>query len=175
MTPARSLHVVVMGVAGAGKSSVGGALAGALGAEFIDGDTVHPPANVAKMAAGIPLTDEDRRPWLRSLAAMTADRDVRGLPTVVACSALRRSYRDTLRSVVPDSETFFIHLDAAPEVLLERMRGRQHFMPPALMESQFRTLEPLEPDERGVAIDVAGPLDQVVAEARASIATRYVE
>ncbi len=173
MTASRPLHVVVMGVTAAGKSTVGLALARALGAEFIDGDTVHPPANVAKMAAGIPLTDEDRRPWLRSLAALMADRDARGVATVVACSALRRSYRDILRAAVPDGTTFFVHLDAAPDILADRMRDRSHFMPPSLLESQFDTLERLGPDEAGVTVDVSGPIDAVVAGARASITSRY--
>ncbi|MGP1673989.1 MAG: gluconokinase [Candidatus Limnocylindrales bacterium] len=173
MSATRPKHVVIMGVAGSGKTAVAEALARLLEWSFIEGDAVHPPANIAKMSAGIALTDADRGPWLAALAAMTAEHDARGISTVVACSALRRSYRDILRSGVPDGETFFIHLDAAPDVLAQRMRDRSHFMPPELLESQLRTLEPLETDELGVTIDVTRPLDQVVAEARASIATRY--
>jgi carbohydrate kinase (thermoresistant glucokinase family) len=159
-------HITVMGVSGSGKTTVGRALAEELGFELIEGDDSHPPENVAKMAAGIPLTDEDRHPWLATLAALLADRHGRGEGTVLACSALRRSYRDILRSAVPDHESFFIQLDADEETLRSRMKSRKgHYMPPALLESQLATLEALEPDEPGVVLDATQPPDIVVAEA----------
>ena len=170
---ARPLHVVVMGVTASGKTTVGGGLARRLGGAFIEGDDVHPAENVAKMSAGIALTDADREPWLAALAAMTAEHHARGISTVIACSALRRSYRDVLRGGVPDGETFFVHLHASPAVLLARMGERTHFMPPSLMPSQSDTLEPLGPDEAGITIDASDPLDSVVAAAHAAISARY--
>lgn len=125
------------------------------------------------MSAGIALTDADRGPWLAALAAMTAEQHARGISTVIACSALRRSYRDILRGGVPDGETFFVHLHASPAVLLARMGERTHFMSPSLVASQADTLEPLDPDEAGIAIDASDPLDVVVAGAVAAISARY--
>lgn len=170
---ARPMHVVVMGVAGSGKTAVGEGLAQGLGWAFIEGDALHPAANIAKLSAGIALTDADRGPWLAALAAMTAEHHARGTSTVVACSALRRSYRDILRGAVPDGETFFVHIHASPAVLLARMGERTHFMPSSLMASQSDTLEPLDPDEAGITIDAGDPLDAVVADARAAISTQY--
>lgn len=159
-----------MGVSGSGKTTVGEAVAGELGFELIEGDDYHPPANVAKMADGIPLTDEDRRPWLRTLAELLADRHSQGQGTVLACSALRRSYRDVLRSAVPDDESFFILLDADEETLRSRMKSRKgHYMPPALLDSQLATLEPLEPDERGGTLDATQPPQPVIAAALSAI------
>lgn len=160
-------HVVVMGVSGCGKSAVAGPLATRLGWAFGEGDTHHPPANVTKMTAGQPLTDEDRRPWLEALVAWTRERDAAGVSTVLSCSALRRRYRDVLREA--DPETFFVHLHADLGVLAERMRRRTHFMPVTLLESQFATLDPLGDGELGVQIDVTPPLDEVVAVAEAAI------
>lgn len=156
-------HVVVMGVTGVGKSTVARAIADQLGLEFAEGDDFHPESNVAKMSSGSPLTDDDRRPWLESLAAWTRDRRSLGRGTVVTCSALKRAYRDILRQAAPD--TFFVHLCGAEDLLRERMEGREHFMPVSLLRSQFETLEPLEPDESGVALDVAAPVDEVCREA----------
>ncbi|BAS07151.1 beta-N-acetylglucosaminidase/beta-glucosidase [Arthrobacter sp. Hiyo4] len=155
-----------MGVSGCGKTTIGDLVARELGVQFLDGDSLHPVENVAKMAAGTPLTDEDRWPWLATvgneLAAATG-----GL--VLACSALRRSYRDAIRAKAPD--TVFLHLHGSKEVLRARTEGRSgHFMPPALLESQLATLEPLESDEPGVVVDIAAPVDQVVADALAGIA-----
>jgi carbohydrate kinase (thermoresistant glucokinase family) len=159
-------HVIVMGVSGSGKTTVGEALAEELGFEMVEGDDFHPPENVAKMAAGTPLTDEDRGPWLDALAELLSDRHARGQGTVLACSALRRAYRDILRSAVPADETFIIQLEADAETLRARMESRRgHYMPPALLESQLATLEPLQPVERGVSLDVTRPIDVVVAEA----------
>jgi gluconokinase len=167
VTPTRICqHVIVMGVAGSGKSSVASALGEALGHEVIEGDAYHPQSNIEKMAAGIPLTDEDRRPWLETLAGLVGARHAAGVGTVLACSALRRSYRDILRSTVPADESFVIQLDAEAETLRARMAERMgHFMPVSMLESQLATLEPLELDERGIVIDVTAPLEVVIGKA----------
>jgi len=153
--------VVVMGVSGSGKSTVGAALAVALGTPFVDGDALHPPANVAKMAAGIPLDDEDRWPWLAAVGRRLAEAGPEGL--VVACSALRRVYRDAIRAEGP--ETVFVELDGDHDLLAQRMRARPgHFMPPSLLDSQLATLEPLQPDEPGMRVSVDLPPAELVAE-----------
>ena len=145
---------VVMGAAGAGKTLIGSRLAGTLGIPFVDGDDHHPPENVAKMAAGIPLTDEDRAGWLRALAARIAEARAKDEGIVVACSALKRAYRDVLRTGDPDVR--FIHLEARKPLLVERVgRRRAHFMPPALVDSQLATLEPPDPDEHAWTYDAA--------------------
>lgn len=165
-------HVIVMGVSGSGKSAVGARLAAQLGFEFIEGDQHHPPANVEKMAAGIPLTDDDRRPWLDALAGLLVERHRRDVATVLACSALRRAYRDILRAAVPPGETFAIELDADAATLEARMRDRRgHYMPASLLASQLATLEPLERNEPGVALDATRPLDLVVAAATTAVAS----
>lgn len=166
----RPLHVVVMGVSATGKTSVAERLAEELGWPFEEGDDHHPQSNVDKMAAGVPLDDDDRRPWLEALAGLLAREHASGRSSVLTCSALRRSYRDILRSEVPEDLIFFVHLAADFDVLRDRMALRQrHFMPTSLLQSQFDTLEPLEPDERGVLVDVTPPLDQVVARALAAV------
>lgn len=138
-----------MGVSGSGKSTVGAALAARLGIPFADADDLHPAANVATMAAGIPLTDEDRWPWLALVGGALAAASTTGL--VMACSALRRSYRDAIRAAAP--EAVFVHLDLAREVLDEQVSGRtDHFMPASLLDSQLATLEPLDPDEAGLVV-----------------------
>lgn len=164
MTPlpdpaAQPLHLVVMGVSGTGKSTIAQALHARLGWEFAEGDEFHPQANVDKMASGRPLMDEDRWPWLEALAAWTAERDAAGTPTLLTCSALRRSYRDLLRR--GGAGTWFVHLVGDKGLLLERMSSREHFMPPSLLESQLDTLEPLEADERGAVYDVANPQERL--------------
>ncbi len=159
-------HFVVMGVAGVGKTSVAERLASSLDLLFGEGDDYHPPANVEKMASGEALTDDDRWPWLEALADWTKEQDIAGDSTVVTCSALRKVYRDVLRKADPD--TYFIHLSGAEDLLRHRMELRQHFMPAALLRSQFDTLEPLEPSEAGVTIDVAPPVDEVVDQAVAA-------
>ena len=142
------MRIVVMGPSGSGKSTVGACLAETVGARFIDGDDLHPAANVRKMAAGIPLDDRDREPWLR-LVGETLQAEER---IVIACSALKRVYRDLIRAQAP--ETFFAELAIGRAVLEERMRLRaDHFMPPALLDSQLQTLESLEADERGIRVD----------------------
>ena len=163
-------QVVVMGVAGTGKSTVGERLAAELGYDFVEGDQHHPQANIDKMAAGTPLTDEDRLPWLQALRDLLAANARIGRSTVLTCSALRRHYRDVLREGVGQGVVFFVHLHAPYDVLLERMSTRSHFMPPSLLRSQFDTLEPLEDDEIGQLVDVTGPIDDVVASARAAVA-----
>jgi gluconokinase len=149
--------VVVMGVSGSGKSTVGVALAAALGVPFVDGDALHPPANVAKMAAGQPLDDADRAPWLDAVAAVLATG-----PVVVACSALRRRYRDRLRDAAPDLE--LVWLDGPRELLEKRLAERFHqYMPAALLDSQLAALEPPDPDEHALRLDVGRPVDELVA------------
>ncbi|MBW9120457.1 gluconokinase [Microbacterium trichothecenolyticum] len=160
-------RVVVMGVSASGKSSVGAELARLMGARFVDADDLHPAANVAKMSAGVPLQDEDRWPWLDAVAATLVDAD----RPVVACSALKRSYRDRLRAAAPG--VVFVHLTGSAELLAARARGREgHFMPPALLRSQLDTLEPLGEDEVGVAIDVTATVADLALAARGWIDAR---
>ncbi|WP_344322138.1 gluconokinase [Streptomyces macrosporus] len=155
-----------MGVSGSGKTTVGTALAERLGVPYAEADDFHPPENVAKMASGVPLTDEDRRPWLDAIAGWLEDRGEGG--GVVTCSALRRRYRDRLRRAAP--ELFFVHLDGSPELIAGRMAARKgHFMPPALLRSQIETLEPLEPDERGAVVPIDGTPEETVALACAAV------
>lgn len=159
--------VVVMGVSGSGKSTVGAGLAERLRVPFAEADDLHPPANVAKMAEGVPLDDADRRPWLDRIAQwLTEHGDAGG---VVACSALARRYRDHLRASAP--RVFFLHLDGSPEVISERLRQRKgHFMPVLLLRSQLDALEGLRPDERGAVVPVDGSPDEVTARALAAVA-----
>jgi len=163
------LHVVVMGVSGTGKSAIGERIAAGLGVTLTEGDSHHPRSNIEKMASGTPLTDEDRLPWLRTLAGLLADQHADGRSGVLACSALRRPYRDLLRGTLPSAAVFFVHLHASHDVLEARMSQREHFMPASLLRSQLDTLEPLEEDERGVVVDVAPPIEQVVAAVRRAL------
>ncbi|MCA1006830.1 gluconokinase [Rhodococcus hoagii] len=159
--PRRTRHVVVMGVSGCGKSTVGSALAAAVGAEFLDADTLHPRVNIDKMSAGIPLTDDDRLPWLAEVGERFAGT---GHDLVVACSALTRAYRDVIRN--HDSTVTFMHLHGPPDVLADRMRSRPgHFMPTSLLDSQLATLEPLQPDEDAITVDFSAPVVDLVAGA----------
>ena len=119
------------------------------------------------MRAGVPLTDEDRWGWLASLAEWAAERDARGEPTIMACSALRRAYRDVLRR--GGERTFFVHCTGEEDLLLERMRAREHFMPPSLLASQLAVLEPLEPDENGMDVDIALPVDRIAGQVLARL------
>ena len=158
-------HLVVMGVSGSGKTTIAKRLAAELRHEFADADDFHPEANVAKMASGRALTDADREPWLRALAAWIAQHRSLGLSTVLACSALKRRYRDTLRSAAP--HLLFVHLDAPRETLLSRLRHREgHYMPAALLDSQLATLEPLAPDEAGVTLDAVAPPATIIDKIR---------
>jgi gluconokinase len=155
------LPVVVMGVAGCGKSTIGRLLADLINGSFLDGDALHPDQNVEKMASGIPLTDADREPWLRLVGEHLASSDA---PLVIACSALRRSYRDLIRESAPN--TFFIHLDDDRALIADRLSKRAgHFMPPALLESQIATLDPLLPDEHGARCTNTGAPAAVAAQA----------
>jgi gluconokinase len=166
------VHVVIMGVSGSGKTSVAVGLAERLDAEVIEGDDHHAPASIAKMAAGIPLDDDDRWPWLRSIAAAIAAADARGSATVTSCSALRRTYRDALRDLAGPAELVFLELAVDPTVLEARMRNREHFMPVGLLRSQVATLEPLDADEPGARLDATRPLRDVLdaAEIAARVA-----
>jgi gluconokinase len=167
------LHIVVMGVSATGKTTVGEGLAEELDCEFVEGDSLHPAGNIEKMTAGVPLTDEDRRPWLEAIAALVAEREAAGTSTVVTCSALKRSYRDVLRAAAP---TFFVHLEAPFEVLLGRMGKRtKHFMPTALLQTQFDVLEPLDDDEVGAAVDVTPPVDEVIEESVNAVRLHYTQ
>lgn len=154
-------HLVFMGVSGSGKSTAARAVQERLGWEFAEGDDFHAPESVAKMAAGHPLTDADRLPWLGRLAGWTRERDQAGQPTLMSCSALRRTYRDVLRT--GGEHTCFVHLVGDKGLLLERMSARDHFMPPSLLESQLHTLEPLGEDETGFTVDV-GQAPAAIAE-----------
>jgi gluconokinase len=163
--------IVVMGVSGSGKSTVGAALAQRLRVPFADGDDLHPPANIAKMTAGHPLDDDDRYPWLEAIGQWLADHHDGG---VMSCSALKRKYRDQMRRHCPDVE--FLHLSGSPEVISKRQASRPgHFMPASLLQSQFATLEPLDPDERGIAIDVDQNIDSIVDNYVELSATRTTE
>jgi carbohydrate kinase (thermoresistant glucokinase family) len=155
---------VIMGVSGCGKSSIGEKLAAALGVPFIEGDAFHSQANVAKMSAGIPLTDEDRRDWLLNLRDKLATREG---GAVLSCSSLKRAYRDLLRSAGGDVR--FAHLAGDRGLLLERVSNRpDHYMPPSLLDSQLSTLEPLQPDEAGVTLDIRDSQEQLVEHILAS-------
>jgi gluconokinase len=154
--------VVVMGVSGSGKSTVGAALARHLGVAFRDADEFHPAANVAKMSAGTPLTDEDRWPWLDAIGAALAEAGREGHGIVVGCSALKRVYRDRLRTAAR-RPLVFVHLSGSRATLAKRMQTRKgHFMPASLLDSQLATLEPPSPDERAITVSVEQPVAKVV-------------
>jgi gluconokinase len=159
--------VVVMGVSGCGKSTVGRQLAAALGAGYVEGDAFHPPENVARMAAGIALTDADRHGWLEALAGQLAAAQATGRQLVLACSALKRSYRDVLRRGAPD--LLFVHLTGSRELLAQRLAARcGHYMPASLLDSQLATLEPPGPDENARSFDAARSPEAIVAALRAA-------
>ncbi|QGG41993.1 gluconokinase [Aeromicrobium yanjiei] len=152
--------VVVMGISGVGKSAVGHELAERFEVDYEDGDALHSEANIAKMSAGTPLTDEDRWPWLADIGAWLAAREVSG--GVISCSALRRAYRDVLVDAAP--RVMFLHLVGEHDLIKSRMEGRDHFMPSSLLESQEQTLEPLEDDERGWVFDITPSPAEIVDE-----------
>ncbi|OKH86893.1 gluconokinase [Thalassospira sp. TSL5-1] len=150
-------RIVVMGVAGCGKSTIGIELARFLSLPFLEGDHFHPKANVEWMAQGRPLNDDMRRPWLDRIAEQIKAAPDGGI--VVSCSALKRSYRDRLRTA---GDVVFIHIAVPRDVLVQRMTGRDHFMPVSLLDSQLETLEPLAPDEKGVVIDGELPITRMI-------------
>jgi gluconokinase len=156
--------VVVMGVSGSGKTTLAEGIATAMGWPFAEGDALHPEANVAKMHAGIPLTDEDRWPWLRILGDWMTQQEDAGRSAVVTCSALRRVYRDLLRDGRPAVR--FLHVTVPAADIADRLEHREgHYMPPSLLPSQLATLEPLQPDEPGVEVSGRGAPDEVLAHA----------
>lgn len=172
-TAVKPLCIVVMGVSGSGKSTLAQALAEALNIHFVEGDALHPPHNVQRMAAGIALTDADRHGWLQAVADQLGNATASTASTassagtggvVVACSALKRSYRDLLRAAAPDLRLVFLH--GSPALLGERLATRVgHYMPASLLQSQLDTLEPPTPDEHPIALDIARPPAELVARA----------
>lgn len=157
--------IIVMGVSGCGKSSVGEALASDLGLPFVEGDGLHPESNVAKMAAGTPLTDEDRWPWLTVIGERMADALARGEGIVVSCSALKTIYRDHLR-VATEGRLAFVYLEGSRELLGRRMGARTgHFMPLALLDSQLATLEVPTGEPGVVTVSIDQPVEGIVADA----------
>lgn len=164
--PSAAPLVVIMGVSGSGKSTIGALVANALGVPFVDGDALHPSANLAKMAAGTPLDDADRWPWLAAVGRELAGSRASGL--VVACSALKRIYRDAILAEAPG--TVFLHLSGSRETLARRLEDRSgHFMPPSLLDSQLATLEPPTAEEPAVVVDVDAPVATIVERAVAGI------
>ena len=152
---------MVMGVSGVGKTTVATGLAAALGWTYAEGDGFHPDANVAKMAAGVPLTDEDRWPWLGLIGDWMSEQEDAGVSAVVTCSALRRVYRDLLRENRPAVR--FCHMTPPEAEIADRLEHRAgHYMPPSLLPSQLATLEPLEPDEPGVTVSGHGSQTEVL-------------
>lgn len=157
----RPLVVLIMGVSGVGKSSVGEALAAALDAHFLDSDALHSLANVAKMQAGVPLDDADRAPWLAAVRHWIDATLASGRRGVIACSALRRSYRETVRCSRPS--VALVHLDGDSETIRARLEARaDHFMPPALLDSQISTLERPTSEEDAILVSAAWPIDKQV-------------
>lgn len=160
--PLKPRLIIVMGVSGSGKTTVGEALAGRLGVDFIDGDHLHPAANVEKMRGGTPLTDEDRWPWLTTIATTMRDAAETDGVAVSACSALKRIYRDHLCEAAGE-KIRFVHLTGDKELIAKRQANRPgHFMPAGLIDSQFATLETPSPDEKAIAVSVADAVDEIV-------------
>ena len=156
-------HLVIMGVAGSGKTTVAQLLASKLGWVSAEADEFHSAANIAKMAAGTALSDEDRWPWLRAIRRWLDEQEAAGRRAVVTCSALKRAYRDILAG--PQHDVTFVHLTGSAELIAARMQHRKgHFMPPSLLPSQFQTLEALGTDENGIAVDISGTPEQIADE-----------
>ena len=159
----RAPVLVVMGVSGSGKSTVAGVLAGRLGWDLAEGDDLHPEANVAKMAAGAPLDDADRRPWLDRVAGWIREHTEAGRPGIITCSALKRCYRDLLGG--GDRCVEFVYLRGSHDQIAHRLAARhEHFMPASLLDSQLGTLEPVGEDENAITVDVGDSPDRIAAE-----------
>ncbi|MCC9174076.1 gluconokinase [Arthrobacter sp. zg-Y179] len=160
MSPAAQ-HLVIMGVAGSGKTTIANLLSKRLGWIAAEADEFHPAVNIAKMSAGVPLDDDDRWPWLYAIRDWMGVQAENGRCTIVTCSALKRTYRNVLAQAAGD--VTFVHLDGSSEVLAERMKTRSgHFMPPSLLPSQLSTLEPLAPDEAGLRIEITDSPAEIV-------------
>lgn len=154
------VQLVVMGVSGTGKSTLAAVLARRLGGALADADEFHPQENIDKMSAGVSLDDADRAPWLAAIAAWLAEHAPDGTPSVVTCSALKRRYRDVLRTAGP--QVRFVHLQGSRQRIADRMARRTgHFMPTALLDSQLADLEPLDGDEQGVTLDISPPAERI--------------
>jgi gluconokinase len=163
LLPVSLPSIVVMGVSGCGKSTIGQALARRLACNYIEGDDLHPPHNVALMAAGTPLTDTDRQGWLAAVAERLALARAESATVVVACSALKRAYRDRLRAA--DPALIFVHLQGSPDLLRQRLGQRQgHYMPASLLQSQLDALEPPQPDEAALQFNIDPGPDQIVGQ-----------
>lgn len=163
--------IVVMGVSGAGKTTIAQALAARLGYGCRDADEFHPRSNIEKMSAGIPLTDEDRGPWLRAIAAAIDEAAAHHAPIIVTCSALRRAYREILLHGRDD--VVFAYLKGSRALVAARLKARKgHFMPPSLLDSQFETLEEPRPDEPVIVLDIDGPVAAIVDDLSARLAGR---
>lgn len=161
--------VIVMGVSGSGKTTIGRPVAEALGWDFAEGDSFHPPQNVAKMSSGTPLTDADRWPWLEQIVLWIDEHLRSGESGIVTCSALKRAYRDLLRKGHEDA-VFFLHLSGTREQIAARLQVRRgHFMPPGLLSSQLADLQPLQEDEHGAVVSLAGPVQDTVRAALAAL------
>ena len=159
----RPMVAVVMGVSGSGKTTVASLLAEMLGWQFQEGDSLHPPENVAKMSAGIPLSDADRLPWLRKIAETIDGWRARGESGVITCSALKRSYRDIIIGDRPEAR--LVYLKGSPGLIRQRMAARHgHFMPTTLLDSQFSILEEPSPDENAIVVDIGRPPEEIVGE-----------
>jgi gluconokinase len=159
-------RIVLMGVSGSGKTSVGTVLGERIGAAYVDGDDLHPAANVAKMSRGEALTDADRGPWL-SRVGETLDRSA--VPIIIGCSALKRAYRDHIRRIASGG-VIFVHLSGSRELIGRRMAARSgHFMPESLLDNQFATLEPPGDDERAITVDIGQEIDGIVARIAAAL------
>ena len=168
-TTAQQPVLVIMGVSGSGKSTVAGILAGQLGWDLEEGDDLHPPANVAKMSAGTPLTDQDRWPWLDKVAEWITEHTAAGLPGIITCSALKRIYRDRMRG----DHVIFVHLTGDRDTINQRISARQdHFMPPALLDTQIATLEAPGPDENVLEVNLGRPPAEEAAEIITRLALR---